>query len=154
MRTGFRAAQGSRRLGYPTTVKDLADDPNAVRRFADSRNRVQAAIASLAPQHPWASQMIQADLACQLFVPASSASTNGSEFCAPKLDAQIQRALEADSNNSPDAGALWAEADRTATDQAPIVPLTTPSSIDLVSAGVGNYQYSLTAMLLDQLWVR
>jgi ABC-type transport system substrate-binding protein len=50
---------------------------------------------------------------------------------------------------------LWAQADRTVTDQAPVVPLTTGSAIDFVSARVGNYQYSFQqGILLDQLWVR
>ena len=64
-------------------------------------------------------------------------------------------ALAAESNNSPDAAALLAQADRTVTDQAPVVPLDTPSNIDFVSARVGNYQYSFQqAMLWDQFWVR
>ena len=71
------------------------------------------------------------------------------------LDAQINSAVAAESNNSPDTAALWARADRTATDQAPAVPLTTTSDIHLVSARIGNYQYSFQqGALLDQLWVQ
>ena len=59
------------------------------------------------------------------------------------------------SNNSPNTATRWAQADRTATDQAPAVPLTNPNAIDFVSARVGNYQYSFQqAMLQDQAWVR
>ena len=39
-------------------------------------------------------------------------------------------------------GELWAKADRQFTDQAPVVPLATPSIIDFVSHRVGNYQYN------------
>jgi len=87
----------------------------------------------------------------------SPGNANWAEFCDPQLDAQINSALAAQSNNSPDAAALWAQADRTATDQAPAVPLNIPSNSYLVSARVGNSQFSLTApfgVLLDQLWVR
>ena len=73
----------------------------------------------------------------------------------PQIDSQINSALTAESSNSPDAGALWTRADRTVTDQAPVVALDTPSAIDFVSARVGNYQYSFQqAMLWDQLSVR
>jgi ABC-type transport system substrate-binding protein len=50
---------------------------------------------------------------------------------------------------------MWAQADRTVTDQAPLVPLVTPSQFDFVSHRVGNYQYNPQfGVLLDQLWVR
>jgi peptide/nickel transport system substrate-binding protein len=88
-------------------------------------------------------------------VPGSSGNANWSEFCDPGLDAQIQRALAAETSNAPDTAALWAQADQTATDQAPAVPLATNTDIHLVSARVGNYQYSFaTGALVDQLWVR
>jgi peptide/nickel transport system substrate-binding protein len=85
----------------------------------------------------------------------STGNPNWSEFCDHRLDAQINSAVAAETNNSPNTAALWAQADRTATDQAPAVPLTTITDIHLVSAGVGNYQYSFQqGALLDQLWVR
>jgi YVTN family beta-propeller protein len=143
------------RLGYPTQVKDFSLDPNAYGRFTNSRTRAQAAIGSFSPQYLSASQFIQVFFACQSFIPGSTANANTSEFCNPRLDSQIQRALVADGSNSPDAAMLWAQADRTVTDQAPVVPLTTGSAIDFVSARVGNYQYSFQqGILLDQLWVR
>jgi hypothetical protein len=72
----------------------------------------------------------------------------------PPLDTRIHSALAAESDNAPDAAALRAQADQTATDQAPEVPLTTNTDVHLVSARVGNYQYSFaTGVLLDQLWV-
>jgi ABC-type transport system substrate-binding protein len=94
------------------------------------------------------------DFACQSFVPDSIANSNWSEFCDHRLDSQIDNALEAENSNAPDTAALWAQADRTATDQAPAVPLITATDIHLVSARVGNYQYSFAqGALLDQLWV-
>ncbi|HYB28103.1 MAG TPA: BTAD domain-containing putative transcriptional regulator [Solirubrobacteraceae bacterium] len=143
------------RLGYPTRVVNLGNSITAGGRFADSRTRVQAAIGELFPTYPSASQILESNFGCQYFVAHSPANPNGSEFCDPKLDAQMNSALAAESNNSPDAAVLWAQADRTATDDAPAVPLTTPSEIDFVSARVGDYQYSFQqGVLLDQLWVR
>ena len=126
-------------------------------RFADSRTKAQAAFYTipLGLPYPSASQALQADFACKAFVPHSTGNPNWSEFCDHRLDAQINSAVAAESNNSPNTAALWARADRTATDQAPAVPLTTITDIHLVSARVGNYQYSFQlGVLLDQLWVR
>lgn len=39
-------------------------------------------------------------------------------------------------------------------DQAPVVPLVTPSITDFVSRRVGDYQYNpQLGVLIDQLWV-
>ena len=146
------------RLGYPTRVKDFSGaDPNAPVRFADSRTSAQAALyfIPLGLLYPSASQVLQANFACQSFAPSSPGNPNWSEFCDHRLDAQINSALAAESNNSPNTASLWAQADHTATDQAPAVPLTTTPDIHLVSPRVGNYQYSFQqGVLLDQLWVR
>jgi peptide/nickel transport system substrate-binding protein len=143
------------KLGYRTRVIDFANNIPAEPQFADSRTRTQAAIANLGAYYPSASQVIKVWFRCQYFIPDSPDNGNLSEFCDHRLDAEINSALAAESNNSPDAAALWAQADRTVTDQAPIVPLTTPSEIDFVSSRVGDYQYSFQqGVLLDQLWVR
>jgi CheY-like chemotaxis protein len=53
------------------------------------------------------------------------------------------------------APAIALTADRTATDQAPAVPLATGSDHHLASPRVGNCQYSFQqGVLPDQLWVR
>jgi peptide/nickel transport system substrate-binding protein len=140
-------------------VKDLRSfaNTNAPLQFADSRTRAQAALSVIGISYPSASQVLQVNFACQSFVPGSPDNANLSEFCDHHLDAQIASALAAESQNSPDAPALWAQADRTVTDQAPAIPLVTPTNIDFLSSRVGNYQYNQyagTPMLLDQLWVR
>ncbi len=146
-------------LGYPTRIKNLDSNefPNAPAQFADSRTQAQAALSAINPPYPSATEIIHANFACQSFLPDSPGNANAAGFCDPQLDTQINRALAAESDNSLDAAALWAHADQTATDQAPAVPLTIPSTSFLVSARVGNYQYSITqgaGVLLDQLWVR
>jgi YVTN family beta-propeller protein len=146
------------RLGYPTRVKAFSNsDPTGPPRFADSRTGAQAAIYDipLGLLYPSASKVLQADYACQSFVPKSTGNPNWSEFCDHRLDDHINSALSAESKNSPDTAALWARADRTATDLAPAVPLTTTTDIHIVSPRVGNYQYSFQqGPLIDQLWVR
>jgi YVTN family beta-propeller protein len=146
------------RLGYRTRVKDFSTlDTSAALRFADSRTSAQAALLGIPLDLPYpsASQVLQAEFACHSFAANSAGNPNWSEFCDHRVDAQINNALAAESNDSPDTAALWAQADRTATDQAPAVPLTTVNDIHLVSARTGNYQYSFPlGVLLDQLWIR
>jgi YVTN family beta-propeller protein len=145
-------------LGYPTTIEYRNDNlfPDAQTQFADSRTRAQAALTASFSPYPSPAAIIQANFACQSFLPDSPGNSNWAEFCDPALDTQINNALEAESNNSPNAAALWAQADRTATDQAPAIPLNIPSNTYLVSSRVGNFQYSLAASYgvpVDQLWV-
>lgn len=143
------------RLGYRARVEELSNNPTAPTRFADSRTSAQAAMIPMGPQYLSASQMIQAPFACQSFVPNSTQNTNLAEFCDPHLDAQIHAALTAETNNPARAPALWAQADRTLTNQAPFVALDTPPEGDFLSARVGNYQFNFQQGLLwDQLWVR
>jgi peptide/nickel transport system substrate-binding protein len=144
------------RLGYPTHVVDFASsDVNAEARFADSRTTAQAALYYISVSYPSASQILQSGFGCQSFAPDSKLNTNWSEFCSNALDTQASRALQAETNNAPDTAALWAQADRTATNEAPAIPLTTSTDIHLLAARVGDYQYSFQqSVLLDQLWVR
>ncbi|MDX6481640.1 MAG: hypothetical protein QOG85_2150 [Gaiellaceae bacterium] len=86
----------------------------------------------------------------------SASNANFPEFCDHSLDAQIAHAQSLQLTNPQAAAEIWARVDRSLVDQAPVVPLLTPQSVDLVSARVGNYVYSLWlgGALLDQLWVR
>lgn len=143
------------RLGYRARFRDLTLDPTSAGRFADSRTKPQMAISGYFPNYPRPSEFIQWFLSCRNFVPNSTYNANWAEFCDPRLDAQIQSALSAEAANSPAAPSLWAAADRTVTNDAPLVPLVNPSTFDFVSKRVGNYQHNPQLGLLpDQLWVR
>ena len=101
------------------------------------------------------SQLIDVYFGCQYFVANSPNSGNIAEFCDRRLDAQTRTARDAAADNSADAPALWAQADRIVTDDAPLVPLVIPSYVTFVSKRVGNYQASaMQGVLRDQLWVR
>src|SRR5205807_618736 len=107
------------------------------------------------PNYPAASEYIRWLLSCQNFLPHSTSNPNWAEFCDPRLDEQIHVALAAQQAKSPAATDLWAQADKTVTDQAPLVPLVVPRQVDFVSRRVGNYQYHPQfGVLLDQLWVK
>jgi peptide/nickel transport system substrate-binding protein len=142
-------------LGYRARLKTFAaGDISSYDRFSDPRTRGQAAFWTAASAYTAASEFIQFLFSCQFF-PGS----NASEFCSRHLDATIQSAFAAEGPqgaNTPAAAGLWASADRQITDQAPLVPLVTPYSLDFVSTRVGNYQYSSPqqGVLIDQMWVK
>jgi ABC-type transport system substrate-binding protein len=79
---------------------------------------------------------------------------NTEEFCDPRFDALVRKALAAEASRSPSAR-LWSEADHELADQARDVYLVNPSTTDFVSSRAGNYQYNpWIGILIDQLWVR
>ena len=120
----------------------------------------QAAFSTAAPAYAAASEFVQFWFSCQYIASSGSSSfaSNISRFCSPRLDATMDSASAAeaaDGPNSPAAAGSWASADRQVTNQAPLVPLVTTSTLDFVSRHVGNYQYNPEqGILLDQLWVK
>ena len=83
------------------------------------------------------------------------ASGNSAQFCDPHVDKLASEAQIAQSTDPTVARSLWAQADRTVTDQAPYVPVYNETTANFVSSRVGNYQGSPGyGPLLDQMWVR
>jgi peptide/nickel transport system substrate-binding protein len=144
-------------LGYPTRIKPVSvNDTTFLPRLADSRTSPQAYFYVWGPSYPAASELLGPQFwSCQSFVPNSTSNNNLSQFCDPRFDATVRRALAAEATKSPSAAGLWAQADRQFTDQAPVVSFVTPSEFDFVSSRVGDYQYHpQLGVIIDQLWVR
>jgi YVTN family beta-propeller protein len=142
-------------LGYHAKLRSVPAGDHA---FApqDSRQRIQATLAVYYGSYPSASEFIGPDwVSCRSFQPDSPNNFNVTELCDPKLDAIERSALAAETTNSPDVAARWAKADRRLTDDAAVVNLVNPSTLDFVSRRVGNYQYNPEqGVLIDQLWLR
>ena len=76
-------------------------------------------------------------------------------FCAPEIDAMIERAKRMQVEDPVAAGELWAEVDRAIVDQAPYLWLVNPIDVAITSDRVGNFQRnSPWGILLNHLWVR
>jgi YVTN family beta-propeller protein len=143
------------RLGYPTQIRTFSvNNTNVGSREADSRTAPQAFFGVGLPLNPAASQFLATSWGCQEFIPGSTSNPNTEEYCDPRFDAIVQRALSAERAGSPSAQ-LWANADHELADHAPDVYLVNPSTTDFVSRRTGNYQYNpWIGILIDQLWVR
>ncbi len=142
-------------LGYRVVVKRVSGN-DYFNSIADSRNRPQIGFTGWTADYPAASDFFTNLFSCASFRPRDpNANSNFSEFCNPRFDTLIARA-SARQVSDPSAGReLWARVDREVVDQAPWVPLFSPTQFDLLSKRVGDYQYSDSGfgMLLDQLWV-
>ncbi len=143
-----------RSLGYRVSMRVVGGPYFNV--VGDSRTRAQIGTAEWIADYPAASGFLNAIFSCASFVPDSRLNLNDAEFCDPRLDRQIGKALTEQTTNPDAARGLWEGVDRQTVDQAPWVPLVNPKTVDVLSKRVGNYQYSPNGlgMLFDQLWVR
>ncbi|MEP6978522.1 MAG: ABC transporter substrate-binding protein [Thermoleophilia bacterium] len=144
-----------RSLGYRASMK-VRSGFGYFSVIGDSRTKAQIGTSEWISDYPAASGFFNAILTCASFLPDNPANSNAGEFCDPRIDRQIQRALTEQATNPDAARGLWERVDRQTVDQAPWVPLVNPKVVDVLSKRVGNYQYSPAGlgMLFDQLWVR
>jgi YVTN family beta-propeller protein len=146
------------RLGYPAHIRSFSSssaNSNWFSLISNPRTRAQAWLSVLAPNYPAASEFLGPEYnSCHSALPATQSNVPALRFCDAGFDTAVRGALAAEADRSPTAASLWAEADRRFTDQAPLVPLVTPSVTDLVSHRVGDYQFNpQVGVLIDQLWV-
>ena len=114
-----------RSLGYRASLKVLgrtayfavADDPRTKAQigFLPMDLRLSRAVRLLR-RHPHL-RVVRA---------RSPANTNAAEFCDPRIDRQIEKALAEQATNPHAARRLWERIDRQTVDQAPWVPLVNP----------------------------
>ena len=141
-------------LGYPTTLRSMANVTKYFNFIANSDNRVQAAGYGWLSDYPAASNFINL-VRCLSFAPGSNGSLNVAQLCDPALDRRIQHALSVQATDPAAANGLWAAIDRQVTRDAPWVFVLNKAGLDFVSARVGNYQHNPQwGVLIDQLWVK
>lgn len=143
-----------RQLGYRVTVFE----PSVAQYFSqvsDSRQQVQISYLLWGADYPAAANFFTDQLTCASFTSENSGNTNLAEYCDPAADSLIHRAQSAQATDPGAAGRLWAEADRTITNDAPWIPLVNDKEAALTSARVGNYQDNpMLGPLFDQMWTR
>ncbi len=141
-------------LRYRVTVKPVGNDKywGAV---GNLRNRAQIGFDGWAGGLDPASFLVGI-FSCPGSLPGSPNPPDMSQFCDPRIDRQMRRALAEQQSDPTGSRALWQRVDREITDAAPWVPLIASKNVSVLSKRVGNYQYdpAAVAMLIDQLWVR
>ena len=80
------------------------------------------------------------------------AAYNHRWFCDPRVDKQIRRAEAVQAVDPRVGAALWARLDRELVNRAAWVPLVNPTSVDVVSTRVSNYEHNpILGVVADQL---
>ena len=142
-----------RSLGYRVSMKERGTH-DYFAAIGDSRNKAQIGTTEWISDYPAAAGFFSPILTCASFVPDTPFNSNNAQFCDPRIDAQIEKALREQATNPDAARGLWERIDRQTVDQAPWVPLVNPKVVDVLSKRVGNYQYSPLGLLFSQLWVQ
>ncbi len=142
-------------LGYRPRIRFLKDLDTFAAYISDSKNRVQIGGWGWGADYPAPSTFFSALLTCKSFVPNSPANDNQSEFCDPRIDRDVRKAIALQVTDLSASGPRWAKIDRKVMQQAPWVPLLGIRHVNFVSKRVGNYQFNpVLFALLDQMWVR
>ena len=133
--TGGNAVPGSRpkSLGYRTDTHITGSFDTYIAGTSDTHAPV-AIIEGWSSDFPYPSNFFDPLLTC-----ASPGPEPATTFCDPKLDRLVRSAKEAQGTA---AVTLWQAADRDAVDQAAWAPLTNELGVDVIGAGVGNYQHN------------
>jgi peptide/nickel transport system substrate-binding protein len=141
-------------LGYDTSLKVIAQSVQFT-YIQNTNNKVQISFSDWYQDYPVASDFLNILLSCSAFHPGSDASINISGACDPELDALMNRAMDTAVTNQTAANALWAQADKKATDQAFVAILYNPKHLDFVSKRVGNFIFSSETYFIPALaWVQ
>jgi peptide/nickel transport system substrate-binding protein len=149
------AASVLRELGYRVSV--VAPPLNVFfDNVNDTRRRVQVSDNSWFVDYPSASDFFDLFFRCSSWKTADPATTtNGSFFCDPSIDRDMDLADSEEGAAPEQAAATWAAVDRAITDTAAWVPLVSLTEYDFLSSRTTNYQYNpaINGVLLDQVEV-
>jgi len=142
-------------LAYRARLATVPFDPS-YHHMADSRNRVQIAMAAWVADVPASANFFTPLLSCGSFRAASARNTNLSGFCDRRVDALIRRASALEPTDPAAAGRLWPTVDRRVTAQAPWVPLISVRRVSVVSKRLRNYAFHpvLGGFMISQARVR
>jgi YVTN family beta-propeller protein len=145
-----------RELRYRAMLREIPDLNRYFAYVFDSRNRVQIGVLYWAADFPTPANFFDVNLSCNSFVPANPASNgNPSQYCRPAVDKLAAEALAAQTTDPTYSCRLWAQVDRTITDDAPVVATVNGKIETFVSTRLGNFQSNpQLGPLFDQMWIQ
>jgi ABC-type transport system substrate-binding protein len=126
-------------LGYHAHLRLLPLDPwnNGI---DDYHHPAQLGTISWGVDFVSASDFLISQLSCAAWNPPTRLN-NHAQFCDQHVDQLAQRAAQLQQTDPATADALWARADRLATNLAPWIPTVSENELDLVSRRAGDYHY-------------
>ena len=94
---------------------------------------MQIAFSDWFQDYPAASDFLNILLGCDSIHPNSNSSPNIAQFCNKAIQAQMDHAGQVGITDPDAANKIWAQVDKTVTDQAPWVAMYNPKYIDFLS---------------------
>src|SRR5262249_39651924 len=142
-------------LGYRAWVALFATY-NPYTSFTQApRHRPQLSFFTWYQDFPAPSDFIDPLFTCGSFLPHDQSNANVAEFCDPRIDTQVRKALALQARGLAAAAPGWAAIDHELVDKAIWVPMFNPRVLTVLSARVGNYHLHPSGTLpIDQRWVR
>jgi peptide/nickel transport system substrate-binding protein len=146
-------ARTLRELGYDASFRVLPTD-RFFAALADAGSRTQIGFMAWVADIPSPSTFLH-NFSCAAIAPNGPGNENPSRFCDRHADRLMAEAAQLQPIDPSAADALWARAERRIVDQVPAVAVYNRVDTELLSARVGNHQFSpVFGMLIDQAWVR
>jgi YVTN family beta-propeller protein len=144
-----------RRLGYRASLRELANYDAYFAKVADSRSRVQMGTSWWGADFPAPSTFYLPMLSCNSYQPMTTSNDNYSEYCSEYADELVAQARALQVVDPAGARRLWAQVDRTVTNEAPCVSIMTLRNSALVSTRLRNFQANpVLGPLFDQVWIQ
>jgi peptide/nickel transport system substrate-binding protein len=144
-----------RRLGYRASLRELANYDAYFAKVADSRSRVQMGTSWWGADFPAPSTFYLPMLSCNSYQPMTTSNDNYSEYCSEHADGLAAQARALQVVDPAGARRLWAQVDRTVTEEAPCVSIMTLRNSALVSTRLRNFQANpVLGPLFDQVWIQ
>jgi peptide/nickel transport system substrate-binding protein len=141
-------------LGYVADVKPISQNIQFT-YIQNTNNKVQMSVTQWYQDYPAASDFLNILFGCASFTPGSESSINIAGYCNKDVDAKMQAALALGVTDPEGANKMWAEIDKSVTDDAPAAALFTPKHLDFVSKRLGNFQFnSQFYWMVTQSWVQ
>jgi peptide/nickel transport system substrate-binding protein len=141
-------------LGYVADVKPISQNIQFT-YIQNTNNKVQVSVSQWYQDYPAASDFLNILFGCASFAPGSDSSINIAGYCNKDVDAKMQKALALGVTDPEAANKLWAEVDKSVTDDSAAAALFTPKHLDFVSKRVGNFQFnSQFYWMVTQSWVQ
>jgi peptide/nickel transport system substrate-binding protein len=141
-------------LGYVADVKPISSNIQFT-YIQNTNNKVQVSVSQWYQDYPAASDFLNILFGCASFTPGSDSSINIAGYCNKDVDAKMQKALALGVTDPEAANKLWAEVDKSVTDDAAAAALFTPKHLDFVSKRLGNFQFnSQFYWMVTQSWVQ
>lgn len=141
-------------LGYVVEVKPISPDIQFT-YIQNTNNKVQMSVTQWYQDYPAASDFLNILFGSSSYTPGSDSSINIAGYTNKDLDAKMQSALALGVTDQDAANKIWAEVDKTVTDDSPAAAMFTPKHLDFVSKRLGNFQFnSQFYWMVTQSWVK